>query len=171
LQASELSEIQKALSLRKTKPKVFQETLEALPSSSPYYQIVVEELMKFFYQKQDWPSFFSYAEYYRKSWPFFERSDVYMLELLALLRHCQNDILFELIHEYRHKLKKIPPELDQMEALAKTKFKGKASKEKKNLALKERLSANSLWKTNSSLVGKVNPSQLQIRLENKCANF
>jgi hypothetical protein len=142
--------------------------LEKLQTDQKAFKNSVEELLKITYAEKDWSSFFSYAQYYRVHWPAAQRSDVFLLELLALLRHCQNELLTELIEDYRRKLTRIPPELSQLEALSKTHFKGKASEQQTAHGLSQHFKGHSLWKADQDLVGQVHPSRIKIRLENRC---
>ena len=124
--------------------------------------------MKNFYRAQDWPSFFSFAQYYRKHWPENELADVQLLELLALLRHCQNDILQVFIDHLRVSQKKYRAELDQIEALSKTQFNGKSTEAKDLQPFKSHLDGKDLWKIKSDQVGKYHPSLLKIEVKNLC---
>lgn len=165
------SKIEQALRLLSDDAKDFESAralLEEIPTSDPHFKIAVEELMKIYYRDQNWPKFFSYAQYYRIRWKAYERSEVQLLEVLALLRHCQNENLERLLSEFRNQLQPVPAELDQIQALAETRFRAKAASQKPKPKLKVHMSGSSLWKMGSKKIGEVHPSKLQIRVENRC---
>ncbi|MBN8556016.1 MAG: hypothetical protein J0L93_11265 [Deltaproteobacteria bacterium] len=128
----------------------------------------VEEQLKNFYRAQDWPSFFSFAQFYRKHWSEKELGDVQLLELLALLRHCQNDVLQVFIDHLRSSQKKYHAELDQIEALSKTQFNGKSGSDNSLQPLNAHLRGKDLWKTDHDKVGKYPPSSIKIKVKNLC---
>jgi len=136
---------------------------ESLEESDERFMPAVEELMKITYAEQDWRSFFAYAQYYRIKGI---ESDTYLLELLALLRHCQNQVLEELIQSYRKN--KDRPEYDQILSLSHTVFKGKKVNTQPSYELKSRSQGDALWKINSKWIGRQHPSKIKIKVKNLC---
>ncbi|PIR23788.1 MAG: hypothetical protein COV44_01165 [Deltaproteobacteria bacterium CG11_big_fil_rev_8_21_14_0_20_45_16] len=136
---------------------------ESFEESDVNFMVAAEELMKITYAEQDWRSFFAYAQYYRIKGI---QSDTYILELLALLRHCQNAILEELIATYRKT--KDRPEYAQILALSRTVFKDKKGGTQPSYELKSRAQGDALWKLNSEWIGKHHPSKIKIKVKNLC---
>jgi hypothetical protein len=148
--------------------KQIRKELEAIPETNPQFKFAIEELLKINYRSSDWPSFFSYAQYYRKHFKENELSDVQLLEALALLRHCQDEPLAAILAHLRSK-KKFLSELDQIEALSKTHFQGKKSSSQSLRPLSAHVEGKSLWKTDHKKVGKFHPSLMKIKVENLCS--
>lgn len=168
LPASEV-ELKEAIRVRQDLgPQEALERFEKISVKDPQFKIVVEEVLKITYALQDWNRFFSYAQFYRKTYPLKGLSSVFLLEPLALMRHCQNETLNQFIETYQIQAGQILPEMTQMKALSQTRFKGKASKTQSNPQTRSRLAGSSLWRTEKSLVGQVHPRKLKIRVENQC---
>jgi len=129
----------------------------------------IEHELRSTYQSQDWPRFFSFAQYYRQTFSASERSQIELLEPLALLRHCQVEILKKLLET----LKQTRPSyaaLDQMSALSRTRFKGKKASERDLLSspLKSHFEGKSLKKISQNQIGKFDPYRMRIKVENLC---
>ncbi len=161
--------LQEIHNLTNDHPQEARRKLETLSVADPQFQYSIEELMKLTYRLHDWPSFFAYAQFYRKYWKSSERSEVQLLEPLALLRHCQNDLLHSLSEELKAGDPKLTDALAQMEHLSRTTFKEKASPSKAKSGFTKHLEGTSLWKLNSSAIEKTHPRKIKIRVENKCS--
>jgi len=99
-----------------------------IPFKDPHFKWAVEELMKESYRAADWAHFFSLARFYRMKFSNEEKSEVQLLEALALLRHCQSAPLNELLTQLqnqRAKTNSYSETLKQLKALSETRFKGK----------------------------------------------
>jgi hypothetical protein len=153
------------LSDQDTKLKVF----EKVSTSDNNFKIALEESIKILYLKGDWSKFFSYAQYYRKSFkPRIDR--VALLEALALLRHCQYEILESLSTQLLAMKPEWSKELAQIQALAHTRFSGKASSKKNASAFKEHAIGHTLWKTETQNVKNFHPRLLRVKVENQCGS-
>lgn len=146
--------------------------LAALSSQDSNYRLSIEELMKFHYARAEWSKFFAYAQYYRKNFSPDSQSRVALLEPLALLRHCQYEILMPLVSSMRKKHPRWSQELDQVMALANTRFDGKATSSPEGGALKLHAEGRTLWKTDADIIDrkrdKIHPRHISIKVANKC---
>lgn len=139
------------------------------PSDSRF-KLAVEELMKLHYRESDWPRFFGYAHYYRKHWSIRERTKVQLLEALALLRHCQNEILERLSDEFQNNYPAWKEDLKQIRALSKTRFKEKPAAPNEVRAFQKHWTTGaSLWSSDSKIIEKTNPSLIRIGVTNRCS--
>lgn len=144
------------------------EYFENIDKNHPEFQVAVEEILKITYAEKKWETFFSYAQYYRKNFAKETWSDVFLLEPLALMRHCQNDILTQLINSFKSHDKTNRLELDQMLALSRTQFSGKKALSQPLFRARSRLSGNSLWKTRPEQIGQHHPKKIKIKVRNLC---
>lgn len=145
-----------------------EKSFEQIKAQDPQFKIAVEELLKITYSKKEWPKFFSYAQYYRKRWPPEDLNEVYQLELLALLRHCQNQTLEQLIESYTQALGSRPAVFSQILALSKTRFSGKPTATESGYNIKSHASGSALWKSDKKWIGKTHPSNLRVKVKNIC---
>jgi hypothetical protein len=159
-----------ALKQEKNDPTAAEELLLKIESRDPDFKQSVEELIKIYYRKSEWPSFFAYAQYYRKRYSPKERNQTQLLELLALLRHCQNEILFQLVTAYKMEIPKYTEQLDQMMALSRTRFRSKQAAPGDLKSLESHLGGVSLWPLAASEMTRVDPRKLKVRVENLCTH-
>ncbi len=146
------------------------EELQKIPTDSAEGIFAVEELLKVFYSNENWPQFFAYAQYYRNKWPVKERKQTQLLELLALLRHCQNENLQKLIHYYRTQTPENSETLLHIETLARTKFKKKADTQNQISPLSSHIKGEALWRISPENIELRDPQKLRIKVENKCSS-
>lgn len=134
------------------------------------YRTAVEELMKIFYEDQDWPRFFAYARAYRLRFDSSERSETELLEALALLRHCQAAPLKDLIAQLREEKKESSSTLDRIESLAETRFRGKSASEAKLIEspLLAHFKGKAFRKLKSDQTSKFDPAKMRVKVENLC---
>ena len=155
------------LKLSPSEPERAKKFFDSVSKDSLHFQDALTENLKILYRLEDWPSFFSYAQYFRNQFSEHKR-DVLALELLALLRHCQNEPLYRLIEEFRNE-KTLPIEvLDNIEALSRTHFKGKRTPSKNYRPWLARWSGETLWKSSRKMLLNHHPRQFKIRVENLC---
>lgn len=141
--------------------------LESIGSDALDYKIATEEILKILYAEENWPRYFAYAKFYRNQWPLAELSDVVLLEPLALLRHCQDEAVLGLTRFLRSK-KNLKSELDQIDALAQTQFKGKKTEGKGLKPLAAYFEGKTLWKADENKVQKLHPKNLAVKVGNRC---
>jgi hypothetical protein len=123
--------------------------------------------MKLHYKDQNWPSFFSYAQYYRSNFSSSGLSKVSMLEGLALLRHCQNNLLEQLLLEWKGQAWLSESLEKQLGSLSRTRFKGKearATSDEGSLYWK----GASLKKSNTRELSKSHPKNFYLKVESQC---
>lgn len=162
--------LKRAFKLEEKNPLEAQNLLETLKPEDSLFQPAVEEILKTSYRLNDWPRFFAYAQYYRNKWPVAKRAHVQFLEILALLRHCQNDLVFELTQFYRKNLPHEKELMDQMEALTRTRFQGKKTEGNSLSNFQMHLEGTVLKKTKNSDILRHSPRQLKIKVENLCSH-
>lgn len=164
------SKLDKALSLiQRSELTEALQILENFPTSDPQFQIVVEEILKLSYRNQDWLRFFSYARYYRKNFEIEPKENrIYLLEPLALLRHCQNEWLENWISAFEASHNERPVELDQMKALSRTRFAGKSSSKDSHAAWKNRLKTHGWWKVKDLEKKQIHPKLMKVQVKNEC---
>lgn len=162
--------LKKALLLTDKKPHEALKVLQSdqLKADLKYYQISVEEIIKLYYQAENWPRFFAYVQFYRKAFSKKQNPKIQVLELLALLRHCRADLLGAMISYYKKHSPPLSYALDQIEALSKTRFKGKKANQESESKIALHLSGESLWKIDHKLFKNKDPSKLKVYVENKC---
>lgn len=124
------------------------------------------------YEAQDWDHFFALAQIYRTRWPAHERMGVELLEGLALLKHCQFDIVHELIQNWKREKPRWKSQIATIEALAYSKidYDLSASKTAQNF-LWEYFNGKSKWKSTSApnLI-EANPHSLRVQVQNRCSS-
>jgi len=160
--------IEKALKLGGHQPEKALKIFESIKPSDPHYKVAIEELLKIHYRAENWPSFFAHAQYYRKRWSRQDLADVFLLEILALLRHCQNEVVFSLTDAFRKSHPHLSPTFDQMNALARTRFKGKASKTSAPHGLIDYMRGKTRWPLKHSKIDRFKLKELRVKVENQC---
>lgn len=142
-----------------------------ISKTSEHFKFAIEELMKISYANSEWSKFFGYAYFYRRSFAAQERSDVQLLEALALLRHCQNEKLDLLMAELHRDAPHSKNELEQIRALSRTQFKSKiaSASSRPSHPLSLHLQGKELRKIESRNLLQTNPHRLRIPMENLCA--
>ncbi|MDB5039052.1 MAG: hypothetical protein JWQ35_2580 [Bacteriovoracaceae bacterium] len=161
--------IEEALSLESKNPEAAENLFLKIERTDPQFKIVVEELQKIFYREGNWPRFFGYAQYYRKRWPIAERNQTQFLEVIALLRHCQNELVSRFVDAYKKELPRYADKLNQIKSLSNTRFKGKGASEKSVKSIQNHFEGQSLWPLPSDKIAEVNPKNLRIAVENQCS--
>jgi hypothetical protein len=141
--------------------------LESVSPGDPQFRWAVEELMKLHYKDQNWPSFFSYAQYYRSSFSSSGLSKVSILEGLALLRHCQNHLLEQLLLEWRGQAWFSESLQKQLGSLSRTRFKGKEARKASDKGSLYWRGA-SLKRSNTRELNKSHPKNFYLKLESQC---
>jgi len=123
--------------------------------------------MKVRYVEKNWPSFFAYAQYYRSQFSSAGLSKVSMLLGLALLRHCQNDLLGSLLLEWKGQAWFSEGVEKQLVALSRTRFKGK---EAPSASAEGKLywKGASLKKSHARELNKGHPRNFYLKVENQC---
>jgi len=155
------------MELRGSRPLESARLLEQIPSGDPEFRFATEELMKIFYEEQDWERFFAYARYYRSRWASQDWSEVYLLEPLALMRHCRTETLALVLY-----LKDQRPQdnalLQQIEDLAQIHFESKPVETQTAYSLRQRLRGGSLWPIRLEKIHRQHPAHLRLRVESAC---
>ncbi len=140
-----------------------------LPLDSPNLKTGIEELMKIHYRDQNWDRFFAYAQYYRLRYSPRERTEVQLLEPLALLRHCQTRALPNVLAQIKADKPELRSHIERIQALAETRFKGKkANTVKHESPLAAHFEGQFLRKASHDKILKANPHKLRIHVENQC---
>lgn len=74
--------------------------LEKIPADAEAQPWAIGEATKQLYRKQHWSRFFGLASFTRMHYPLSEtRDEIQLLEILALLRHCQKDHAVNLVRQ------------------------------------------------------------------------
>ena len=143
---------------------------EDVEVNSPDHKTAIEELLKIYYQDSRWEKFFAYALYYRTAFESQERSDVQLLEMLALLRHCQNQPLERLAAGLRSDRPGLSSTIDQILSLSRTRFQGKGAKQTKvtTSPLLAHFEGRSFTKVQKANLRNLSPRKLIVRVENLC---
>jgi len=90
------------------------------------------------------------------------------LESLGLLRHCQNDILLELILRHKDSFPRYKASFEQLQKLAQVQFKNKKIETASINSFSKHLKGKSLWRVKRDQLLKSHPSALKIKLQNRC---
>ncbi len=164
--------IETALSLMGSDLSRAVQLLESISPKHPHFRLSVQELMKIFYQQQQWDRFFAYAQYHRVRWSHERASKIQLLEALALLRHCQNDLLKGLITELENRDDSselgFQDDLDQIRILARIDFEKKLTRREVKTPIHDYFKGQRLWKLNSPEVQRMKVSKLRLKVENLC---
>lgn len=120
------------------------------------------------YEAGRWEKFFAYALVYRESVPPHSRKDIQLLEPLALLRHCQTSLVEKAVNNIRKHSPQHESTLQQILALSKTKFKGKATENHSSSPLLAHFEGRQLRKTKPKALNTINPEKMIVRVENLC---
>jgi len=167
LRAPDLFE--QALLQEESTPRASEEIFLEVPIESSRFKIASEELLKIYYRSEDWPRFFSFAQDYRRRWPLRDRRDIQTLEVLALLRHCQNEVVEELTSYYKKSKPSLRTMMTQIDALSKTHFRGKGSAAPQKIQpLAMHLSGRTLWRAPTLSPKNLHPKMLRVKVENLC---
>lgn len=145
-------------------------SLLGLSEPSTIQKVETENLMKTYYRNQEWSRFFAYAQFYRNRWKASEKSEVQLLEALALLRHCQNSTLEKLLVFLRKEMPLHRETLNQIAALSRTRFKGKKVSENKSeqSPLVAHFSGTAMTKISHERMNLEDPQNIRLKVENLC---
>lgn len=128
----------------------------------------LERLLQITYSLQEWPSFFGLAQYYRTHFEAQDWQIVYQLELLALLRHCQNKILFRLCEDLKRLRPQDENQISAIQNLAQLSFKEKSEIQGSPMKVGLWSGAKNLWPLDQSIEKLSSPLNLRIFVESKC---
>lgn len=153
-------------------------SLQKIPAESELQPWALHEAMKVLYGQQRWTQFFGLASFAREHYPISDmRDEMQLLEILALLRHCQKDPAVDLVR--RGLTESLPASRSRYETLASLLEVAPVSPdeappentkplEAEKAAEKQVFKGRNVWRIPVKSVQKLNPWKMQRKVEPKC---
>ena len=147
---------------------ISQQACSSRSVQNPNQKSEIEKSIHESYVNKDWDRFFALSQIYRASWDSKERNHLELLEGLALLKHCQFEILDSLLNDWKKEKPEWKSQLRTLLSLRNTNIQYiKEAKDSQNMD--SYLKGITAWNLKNAPQLKVaDAASLRVKVENRC---